>query len=462
MSAVRRLAVLLVSVALGAFPAGASAFTFGFNDGSIFDGVPDAREADVMAGAGAQVHRFTLNWQGVERVPGVYDFRIYDSIYASDLARGVQPEMILLFSPRWAWDRGETCPPKVLCRFPPSERRLGAFKRMVQVTLRRYPRLAGLEIWNEPNLTAFWSPYPDAARYTRLVQAARAAAQEIGSPVPIVAGSLGNKPIAAGHDPNGVDAARFLRGMYRHGAIGAYDALSLHPYPGELDLAWTYRMLVRVDDLRARYGDTTPIWVTEVGASTPSQVDQLHQADLLVRLLSVLGSWPGVSTVLVHTLFPPAGQTGSEAGFAVMNADGTPKPAYCALARQRLRSPMNCTVTPAGLYDDAKQQARWDAQGDLAQAMESATAYGREHGNDLSGFTTPAGDVPPETEPGASANPARVGVYHLEGATLLCNASRADTSYCAMFTRGGIAFGSAQGSIGAAAGATIHRTSQRW
>lgn len=458
----RRWGLVLAVVALGVFAGSARAALFGFNDGSIYDGVADDREAAVMAAAGTEVDRFTLNWQAVESVRGRYDFRLYDSIYRADLARGVRPLMILLFAPRWSWDRGARCPPDVLCRFPPAPRYLGALQRMVRVTLRRYPQLAGLEIWNEPNLSAFWAPRPDAARYVRMVRAAHAAARSAGSTVPVLAGSLANKAIPNGSGPDGVDPLRFLAAMYRRGAAGSYDGLSLHPYPGQIDLAATFRMLVGAEDLQARSGDRAPVWVTEVGVTTGGQVDALNQAGELVRLLSTLSAWPGVQAVLIHTLFPPPGQSGSEAGYAVVSPDGTPRPAYCALARERLRSPMSCVLSPLGSLRDRDQELRWDAQVQVGLAMRSAAEYARAHGGDLTGFTMPGGPLAPGQQPGSSADPAHVGVFRVGTATLLCNASRADVSYCAMFSRYGMTFGSARGSVGAAAGAAINDPQGSW
>ena len=44
---------------------------------------------------------------------------------------------------------------------------LGVF---VADLVKRYPLSAGVEVWNEPNLRAYWGSIHDAAGYVRLVR----------------------------------------------------------------------------------------------------------------------------------------------------------------------------------------------------------------------------------------------------------------------------------------------------
>ncbi len=406
------------------------------------------------------MHRFTFNWRFAEPTPGEYHFRFYDRIVAADRKRGIRTLPILMYAPDWAWAPGLACAPDVQCPYPPDARHLGAWKRMVTKLVLRYPDMAGLEVWNEPNLDVFYQPRPDPKGYTRLVRAAQKAVRKAGSKVPILAGSLANAPATAGVP--GIDAGAFLRGMYRAGAAGHFDGLSVHPYPIGNDLAPMFKTLTDVATLRGRYHDRAPIWVTEIGSTTVGQVSDDEQAALLVRLVDVLGARPDVAAVLMHTLIEPPFGASSETGYGIVRQTGLVKPAYCALAALRLRSPSACLLSLFRPAPDTAQGARWDAQVSVQAAVDAAVAHARTHRGSLASFTTGTPDPGADAAPGPGADPANVGLFRFSTATVLCAASRADTSYCALHSRGRWTYGHAAGPIGAAAQAMISGVSRSW
>lgn len=457
------IAATLTATALTAAPA--RAITFGFNDNGVAQEVVSAeRDAELLANVGATIQRSTFNWRYAEKVRGRYALNLYDRLYRETTSRGVRPLFILKFAPDWAWAPGISCPLDRQCPYPPDRRHLADWRRLVTMLVERYPLLAGLEVWNEPNLEVFWFPKPDPKHYARLVKHAYRAVRATGADIPVLAGSLANAPDTFGIP--GIKPARFLRRAYRAGMARHHDGLSVHPYPIGVNLAPMFKTLTDVDRLRARFRDPAPIWVTETGTTTTGQVSESHQAELLVRVYDILATRPGIESMLVHTLVePPFGASG-ETGYGIVRRDGMPKPAYCALATRMMRSPRDCVLSVFGTQTDTAQQHRWDAQVSVQGAVDAAAAYARGHKGSLDGFALPNPSPPETQQAGSGADPGQVGIYRFgptpNQSAVFCAASRADKSYCAMYARKTWSYGHATGSIGGAAAATIQGVSRGW
>ncbi len=438
--------VAIAVVAVLGRPAAAPALELGVSDDGVTRGlIGPQRHAAALGQLGADLHRLTFNWRFAEPRPGDYRFGIYDAIYASDLQRGVRPVFIVLFAPDWTWDPGIVCARDRTCPYPPSRAHLGAWASLIDQLVRRYPRMAALEVWNEPNVPAFWGPHPDPGRYVELVRAARDAVRAAGSSVPVLAGSLSNAPSAAGVP--GIDAAPFLAAMFAQGAAGTYDGLSLHPYPRGLDLSSTFRALSLVTHLRRRFGDVTPLWVTEFGATTVGGESEAGQAAVLVRVLRILAARPEVRAAFIHTLVAPdAGLANPESGYGILRSDLTPKLSYCAVAFLRLRLAPDCPGPSPLTAPDPRLEARWDAQEPVALAVDAALRAGG-----LARFSNP--------------DPRRVSVVRLQGApaaTTLCSRSSSDRSYCATLTGAGISYGHVSGLVRRGAALDLARIRPGW
>ena len=320
---------------------------FGFNDDSFRARLLTAdQNARLVARAGANVQRVTFDWRYAEPAKDHYDFAAYDEIYRAMTARGVRPLFILMFAPEWTWKGDYPCTQFGQdCRFPPGHRHDSEWSQIAGLLARRYPKAAGIEIWNEPNLASFWGPKPDAARYTTLLRLAHRAVKRANPEMQVIGGSLNNVRTAAGGD---APLGDFARAMYERGAKGAMDALSVHPYPlSATDLSLMVRNLDEIRSVKEAAGDTeTPLWVTEIGLSTtgpPEQGGALSedsQAKGLAAIYDRLADMGDVDAVIVHTLLDRAGDAASvESGYGVLRTGLEPKPAYCALAAKRDRDP---------------------------------------------------------------------------------------------------------------------------
>lgn len=306
---------------------------FGFNDNSVRDrqSTP-ARSAALTRRAGGRVTRLVFDWRLAEPRRGAYSLGGYDAVYRESLARGIRPLWIVMFAPPWAWDAGVRCSGD--CHYPPARAALGQWRELVALVARRYPRSAGIEVWNEPNLSAFWSPRPQPGRYAHLLRSARAAVRWVSPRMPVVNGGLA--PVLA-TSARRVAFEDFLRSLYAEGAREATDALSIHVYPEKPGTPAADEVLRRARSIRDANGDRgKPLWITETGATTtgPDRVSPARQAALLAALHRGLERQRDVQMVLVHTLLdPPLERSNPEAGYGVLDSRGRRKPAFCALAR---------------------------------------------------------------------------------------------------------------------------------
>src|SRR4051794_21757035 len=316
---------------------------FGFNDNSVSWGQLAApASAALAARAGAGVSRLHFDWRYAEPRPGLWNLAATDAVYAADVAAGIRPILVVTYAPDWTFDAGVTCRQAIQdCRYPPGASHLDAWRDAIQTLARRYPRLAAIEVWNEPNLKMFWSSGPDPRRYATLVEEAYDAARAVGSGVAILGGALSaaSDRDEAAHPTTMMSYRHFLKGMYDAGVRGHMDGLSLHPYPEDADLWRFFEMLTDVRDIRDAAGDDTPLWVTEIGATTTGwdpnfTFDDDSQAWTLERVVAELRAMPDVRAIVAHPLLEPVRYpfVSGERGYGVVRADGTPRPAFCALS----------------------------------------------------------------------------------------------------------------------------------
>ena len=335
---------LLVSLVAGGLAAGlllgsataperATAVVFGFNNNAVTEGVASASQsAGLLARMGADVDRVQINWAMLEPARGEYDFAVYDQIYEADLAEGVKPLFIFAFAPGWAAGNAPCDTTTLGCHVPPDPEHYEDAARTAAEIARRYPRAAGIEIWNEPNTSHFWAPQPDPDAYAKLLAYAYRAIKEVAPNLPVAGAAT-----ASGSGSGSVPDSDFIRALLAKGGGAAMDALSVHAYPVPGD-ATGYLTAEGVDKLRAietAGGSTDPIWVTETGISTTGTeaVSDTDQAATLVRLTQALSGVDGVEMVLVHTLVrQPSALGDAEGGFGVIRSDLSPTPASCALS----------------------------------------------------------------------------------------------------------------------------------
>lgn len=371
----RKLALSCLLAATGlvaAAPANAAPL-FGFNDMMPAWGMIDpATNASLAKSAGANTSLITVNWREAQPAPGTLRLSTYDAVYNASIAKGIKPVFSILFSPSWTWSSGVSCSGD--CRYPPAPEHYADWRAFVTTLVKRYPLLAGIQVWNEPNFASFWHGGVDPVRYTALVKEAYKAVKAVKPTMPVLAGALTN--YGSNDKSTYMPQADFLKAMYAAGLKGNADGLSIHPYPDDIDPWAFYKSLSEVRDIRDSAGaGTTKLWVTEVGVTTGDPMNRNYvfnendQAVMDGRLVQKLKTMPDVAAIVVHTLVTPPLSL-LENGYAVINAlpGLTPRPAFCELARVNATAYRCPTAAAAPLTTNPLQAKHWQAQ-DLLQTV---------------------------------------------------------------------------------------------
>lgn len=114
---------------------------------------------------GAGYHRLwdmAVGWKDVNPAPGVFNWTVLDQRVAQSEASGAVPMLVLGLTPQWAaadpnagdprWGLGTASPPADF----------NTFRAFVDAVVSRYGgRIGAYEVWNEANLTTFWTGTPD-------------------------------------------------------------------------------------------------------------------------------------------------------------------------------------------------------------------------------------------------------------------------------------------------------------
>lgn len=470
------LRALVAAMSLLAVPASAAAEAdapwVGFNDiSSVAGAVPYDTAARAAADGGATSTRIIVDWSWIEATDDVYTWGVLDGVYRADLARGLRPLIGITGAPRWAWPKGARCAAEAHCAYPPGRRYDADYQELLRNLTRRYPQAVAIEIGNEPNLSWAWAGGLSPARYTQLLKRAYRAVKSVDPAMPVLSGGLA-AVMGENRTRDAIGLRRFLQAMYDNGAKGSMDGISVHPYPRSVNFANSFAALSVVKDVRSANGDSVPLWVTEMGMTT-SVFSAYEQAITLPALRQALLGDPEIRGVYLHTLYDdPTNSEPEERGYGLLGADGTPKPAYCALARASgSRAP--CSPGGAVATPTPTQSARWRAQVLLQSAADAARRFRLRTGS-YAGLTTAALNKhdprlsarPPAGSliPGAGSDPSRIGVFPFEPAGLvLCNASEGGRSYCLGTVWGKRwAYASGAGSLFETAGAMFKGASDSW
>jgi hypothetical protein len=220
---------------------------------------PRDAEWDMMAASGVESIRTAFYWptaQPSESAPP--DLAHWDSIVLAAAKRHLPVLPIVAGTPRWAGTRpgDETSPP----RDP------ALYGNLLRTLVARYGPAGSLwvehpdvpaepirawQIWNEPNLTRYWSRQPFARSYVKLLKAAHAALKSADPGAKVILAGLPNESWVA------------LRQVYKAGGRKLFDAVALHPYTGKprnvIKLAEFARR-----EMRRHHDPRKPIWITEL------------------------------------------------------------------------------------------------------------------------------------------------------------------------------------------------------
>lgn len=298
----------------------------------------DGRTLQLAREAGFDTVVEVFSWRDIEPTHGQFHWQRTDEVVQGAAYYGLDLVVRLDQHPTWA------SPVTTAVNAPPEEP--ADYTEFVRRVAERYRGLIlGYIIWNEPNLAIDWGGNPpDPAGYTNLLAAAYQSIK-MADPAALVV-SAGLAPTNE-QSPAALDERIFLRQMYDAGAGAYFDVLGTHPYgfaypPDDPHGAHDGLNLARLEDLRTimvEHGDAgKPIWATEFGWTVEAEGDRAwqmvtpqQQADYLVRTYErAAAEWPWLQLLAVWNL---GGEAHPEwGGFSLFTPEGTPRPAYYALA----------------------------------------------------------------------------------------------------------------------------------
>lgn len=290
-------------------------------------------------------------WERIEKQRGELDWLEVDNTVQWFEEAGLQILLRVDRTPTWAR------PPDTTGSHPPID--LDAFATYLEALATRYRgRVAAYELWNEPNLSLEWGEQaPDPAYYVELLRVARPALQRGDPNAKLIVGALA----VTENSNRSMNEFEWMHEFYSTlGDISPrpYDAFSTHPYGfGQSpdfppDEGPCLRRLEQHRALMESYGDSSPLWLTELGYArqTPGwdlgehaigAVSDEIQARYILETLDWLKRYQYVEAVFIFNLdFSIADwYVASEQmrAYAILDSARRPLPLFTALRKRWLR-----------------------------------------------------------------------------------------------------------------------------
>jgi hypothetical protein len=279
-------------------------------------------------------------WAYVERVQGVDDWTQSDKIFKHARNQGVKVYARFGLVPEWARPNDPENP--TTFNYIPEDSFDEFAAYAARFATRYQDALAGVIIWNEPNLTFEWGFQPvDPIGYTKLLSVVAPVIRDAAPDIPILAGAL--SPTIA-DSPEALNDLTYLRAMLDAGAGKYFDVLSAHTYgfglppnlPPSPDTL-NFRRIELVRALLDEYGFTEmPIAITETGWNDhPRWAQAVTPAERITYTLGAYDiartQWPSVEKMCLWVFRFPAPINSYPDGYTLVSTDFDFKPLYYAL-----------------------------------------------------------------------------------------------------------------------------------
>jgi hypothetical protein len=246
-----------------------------------------------IAASGAGLVRQAFDWSIIEPRPGAYDFDRHDRFVAAATAYGLTVMPVVTQPPQFRARQPErrTTSSNYL---PASNAEFAAFAAGL---VQRYgpngsfwsehpelpPRpIRSWQIWNEPNIPAYWPGGPSPEAYAAMLRKVGHAIKSVDPAAEVVTAGINDSEL-------GMPLSSFLKRMYAAGARGSFDTLALNAYAPASDLV--IDLVRRAVTVLRRHADPAHVHITELGWATGGRrskayvVDEVGQAALTRRTL---------------------------------------------------------------------------------------------------------------------------------------------------------------------------------
>jgi polysaccharide biosynthesis protein PslG len=295
-------------------------------------------ELNLLQSAHANVMRVDIDWRTMEwSGRGIYDSTYLaqsDTLVSGAAQRGIKVLYTIATTPPWASSGGAWNDP------PTNPSDYGNFAKFI--TGRYGTKLAGVEVWNEPeinnNLIAY-SGQTLAQTYTAMAKAFYQGAKAGNINVDVLVGALSYA------DTN------FLGQLYADGIKGYYDGLSFHPYADQAppSTCYTHSFICGIENMhnfQLNNGDNTPEWIDEFGdftcpaltgscpaGSATGAVNQDTQASDTKSAYSLVQPLSYVKAAIIYQLRDMCTtESDPECNFGLVQSNFAQRPAYSAFA----------------------------------------------------------------------------------------------------------------------------------
>jgi len=290
---------------------------------------------DELVAVGVSWVRMDFPWSEIENTQGVFATTGPDAAVRALASHRIQVLGIIDYTPPWAnGGNGQMYPPTN----PTDYASYASFlvKHFAPMGVHTW------EIWNEPNLQAFWDTGADPVLYTQILKAAYTAIKAADASATVITGGLA-PAASSGGDLTPMD---FLTGVYNNGGQGYFDAVADHPYtyPAMPDDqsggAYWWNAMNDLRNIMTARGDFTKlIWMTEYGAPTNGPlgapfISEANQATMLTKSYTMNESYTWAGPIFWYDLQDSGTSTSTiENFFGIVRHNASHKPAYSALQR---------------------------------------------------------------------------------------------------------------------------------
>jgi beta-xylosidase len=284
-----------------------------------------------LKGLGLEWVRIDVHWAVHEPKEGQYRLSELDGVMDAAQKNHLKSVVYVVGSAPHA----TTGPHPNMDAYPPRKPEL--FADFMVMLARRYgDKVTAWQVWNEPNLPAFWNPVASPEGYGKLLKATTTALRSVYPQKPVVMGGMGyysqmppsSKLMfeALGH-PEIIDLK----------TIAAYHPYSLYP-EGDDPAAKDFLVFSHRLNQMLRNAKVPEIWATEWGWSSyagPREEQPIigvdGQADYLLRRLALMATQDFDRIFLFALSDLDARATVRDRAYGLLDQNARPKPAYRAL-----------------------------------------------------------------------------------------------------------------------------------
>lgn len=292
-----------------------------------------AQQMSHLKALGLEWTRVDVHWTYHELSEGNYRLAEIDRLVADLETQKLKTLIYLVGSAAHATSapRGSKTPDQ----YPPKNPLL--YADMMAKMVKRYPSVDAWQVWNEPNLPAFWRPHEDPEAYGKLLLTTVQHVRNIAPKTNLIMGGM------AYYSQMPVKGGLMLEELGHLGVAQLNITAAYHPYTDypEGNERNKNDFLVHSQQLNSLIRSAgMPIWVTEWGWSSykgPKEhqaiIGDTGQADFLLRRLALMTALDYDKIFLFALSDLDSRATARDQHYGLLDLQGNPKPAYYALQR---------------------------------------------------------------------------------------------------------------------------------